>query len=704
MIWCIVRRKCPFFQRSIVAVLFLLAGFLLPGVGAPAFGQEAEEAAAATKAVASTSEKPGLIPTAHFAGRQALWNTKLSDEGKYVSYFQDFQGRLELIVIAIDENKMVKRVRFSEGSRILSYQWIGEEKLLFHIAKPFFTGISFGERTSVAWMSLDKGGINYVVPNGAKFYQDLVHVSQDGSHVLIAHRGDGRFWYPGVYRYELEGNSEPVQLEEPRKDVWQWVSDEQGTIRLGLGWRKKKLSIWYRAGAGEELARIAKIKQGDEQGFFDVLQIVSGSNTGYVLDEGENGRVGVRLFDYSKREVVETFYENPDWDIETLWIEDGEPIAAFYTDDRDQVVWFSKEDERAFKRLQTALPKMQIGVVARTKSGDRMLVRASNESDPGVLYLYDRETRRLDEFAQYRPEVDFRKLAAPTAFTYKARDGTDIRAYLTLPKGREAKSLPLILLPHGGPFGIRDQLVYNDEVQFLANRGYAVIQPNFRGSGGYGDAFYDLGVGQVGRGMQDDIDDAMDWAVKEGIADPNRVCVVGGSYGGYAALWAVLRNPERYRCAASWAGVTDWDKMLSYDRRVLTRKAGKRWTAKIEGDDKELDLKDVSPYKLARNLNRPVLLAHGTDDKNVPFKQFETMQKAAKKAPVKPTTLVIEGEGHSFYEMESKKKWYDALDTFLAEHNPADQLNAEGNLVVPEAKKDETMFSEIDLPKSSTKE
>ena len=182
-----------------------------------------------------------------------------------------------------------------------------------------------------------------------------------------------------------------------------------------------------------------------------------------------------------------------------------------------------------------------------------------------------------------------------------------------------------------------------------------MIQPNFRGSGGYGTAFYDLGNGEVGRGMQDDLDDAMDWAVAEGIADPSRVCVVGGSYGGYAALWAVLRNPERYRCAASWAGVTDWDRMLSYDRRYLTRKAGKRWSAKIEGDDEEFDLKDVSPYRLGRNLNRPILLAHGTEDDNVPFKQYEQMMRSLRKAQVEPVTLVIEGEGHSFSKEESEK-------------------------------------------------
>jgi dipeptidyl aminopeptidase/acylaminoacyl peptidase len=463
-------------------------------------------------------------------------------------------------------------------------------------------------------------------------------------------------------------------------DVFNWIADEGGTVRLGLGYRNRRLNIYYRENDQAEFERIARIKRGDAETFFEAIQIITGTSRGYVLEENDDGKVGVRIFDYATREVVETFYEHPEWDIEDVWLEDGEPIAAFYTDDSRKVVWFNEDDQRVYDELTSAILDRRVWVTSRSKNGERLLVWAGNEADPGVLYLYDRKNKSLKELAQYRPEVNFQYLARPQPFTYQARDGTDIRGYLTLPKGREAKGLPLIILPHGGPFGIRDTLSYNDEVQFLANRGYAVIQPNFRGSGGYGSSFYELGNGEVGRGMQDDLDDAMEWAVREGIADPSRVCVVGGSYGGYAALWAVLRNPERYRCAASWAGVTDWDRMLKYDRRYLTRRAGKRWSAQIEGDD-DFDLKDVSPFRLAKGLSRPVLLAHGTADDNVPFKQYEQMVKAARKAPVPLTTLVIEKEGHGFSKKESEQQWYDALDAFLAKHNPADQIDANGELL-----------------------
>ena len=177
--------------------------------------------------------------------------------------------------------------------------------------------------------------------------------------------------------------------------------------------------------------------------------------------------------------------------------------------------------------------------------------------------------------------------------------------------------------------------------------------------------------GQIGRKMQDDLDDAMDWAVAEGIADKSRVCVVGGSYGGYAALWAVTRNPERYRCAASWAGVTDWRNMLKYDRRYLSRSTNKRWRSEVLGEAEIKTLDEVSPMRLGATLSRPVLLAHGDKDARVPFKQFKQMRDAAEDTG-KLTLLHIEGEGHSFSEKENEKAWYDALIAFLAMHNPAD--------------------------------
>ncbi len=680
------------FFRSIFVLALALASSV-------AFAQEPSSSESAE--AVSASDVPPLIPTQYFAGRNALWNSQLSPDGQTMSYFERTNDGVRMQVASPQTGEPIDGIRFARGTLVDWTRWVSDDKMLIKTSAIAIRGNYYVRVTRLLIAYPKEGTFDFLVEDQRGFNGgNVLHVSEDGEHALIAHRGDGRMWQPSVFRYELKKGGEVTKVLEPKYDVSTWIADDNGVVRLGMGWRGRRLLIFYRENDGDDFKRVARIKPGDQESYFDAIQIISGSNRGYVLDENDEGRVGLRVFDYATREVVETFYEHPNWDIEDVWIEDGKPLAAFYTDDRSQIVWFDDEYKQAYEKLQAVLGDRDLWIVSRSENGKQMLVWAGNEADPGVLYFYDEDAKSLKELAQYRPKIDFRKLAKPKAISYTARDGTDIRAYLTLPKGREPTKLPLIILPHGGPFGIRDQLSYNDEVQLLANRGYAVLQPNFRGSGGYGTDFYDLGVGQVGRGMQDDLDDAMDWAVAEGIADPARVCLVGGSYGGYAALWGVLRNPDRYRCAASWAGVTDWTRMLKYDRRVLTRKAGKRWTAKIEGDE-DLNLKDVSPYRLAKNLNRPVLLAHGTLDDNVPFKQFEQMTKAAKKAPSQLTTLVIEGEGHSFSTAANEQKWYDALDQFLAEHNPADQVDENGELKPIAAPEGSSIFREIELPTSS---
>ncbi|MEO0700027.1 MAG: alpha/beta fold hydrolase, partial [Pseudomonadota bacterium] len=425
-------------------------------------------------------------------------------------------------------------------------------------------------------------------------------------------------------------------------------------------------------------------KPGNPEAFFTAVRLKAGSDAGYTLTRGASGRLGLHRFDFANLQSLEAIYESPGSDADGVWYKSGEPKAVFYTDEAQQMVWFDPAQRSLHAELKAALGGDAVQLAYRSVSRDnqRRLIAAGNASDPGVLYFFDQATMAIKELAELRPDLDYRQLAAPDPIGFTARDGVEIRGYLTLPRGREARGLPLVIMPHGGPFGVRDTLRYNDWVQLLANRGYAVLQPNFRGSGGYGEAFFDRGRGEVGRAMQDDLDDAMDWAVAEGVADPDRVCLVGGSYGGYAALWGVLRNPERYRCAASWAGVTDWDRMLKFDRRYLTRDAQKRFQAKIEGDN--ANLAEVSPLRLAKRLSRPVLLAHGTRDPNVPFTQFEQMAKATKDAPVVPTKLIVHAAGHSFTTERHHKEWLDALDRFLARHNPADQVDETGAFREPD--------------------
>jgi dipeptidyl aminopeptidase/acylaminoacyl peptidase len=662
-------------QRIVRTGLALAAGLTL----AAGFAAAAQDAAQTPPAATPLELPPPQIPIKDFAGRSAFWDGKLSPDGTRFSYLRRKDGDTQFIIADIETRKLIRAFATDPSDQFEWYTWVTDEKLLFSVST---AGTFLGEDvryTRLILVDVPTGTMSRLFGRTDVVEGDnVIHYAEDGSYILVSIQ-QSVYDYPSVVRHELKPSGKVSTVQQSREGVWNWTADNNGVVRMGTGWLDGRLKVYYRADGASDMKLVARLKEGDNapDRYWDPVQILGGSDEGYVLSEGETGRVGLRRYNFATRTMVETVYEHPDWDIDAVTLKDGRPYAAYYTADRDEVHYFDPAVRKQHTALRKALGDVEVWVPSRAKDGARMLVYAGNESDPGVLYMYEPAAKILKEMAQYRPALDFQKLARPKPMQYSARDGAVIRGYLTLPRGREAKGLPLIIMPHGGPYGIRDKLAYNDEVQLLANRGYAVLQPNFRGSGGYGEAFFELGTGQIGRKMQDDLDDAMDWAVKQGIADPARVCVVGGSYGGYAAMWAVLRNPERYRCAASWAGVTDLEKQLRYDSQSFSRGGFKRWRDRVRGAG-VAEVKTVSPMGHADKLNRPLLLAHGTKDIVVPFNQYNMFEKATRTAPVKPETLVIKDEGHSFSTAENEQQWYEALTGFLAKHNPPDAVAAAG--------------------------
>lgn len=624
---------------------------------------------------ASLEAAPPLIATKDFAGRSAFISFDMSPDGSTLAVRRTVGGREQVLLIDTVTKRTKGRFQLPNNQWVESLQWAGNEKLLSTVRiLSDFEGFPIVRSRLFVHNLANDTSFMLEASRMALWGGEPIFVADDGSYALISVQRYGHS-YPSVYRYPLEPGAERERIVKSKKGVWDWYADDAGVVRLGMGWRNKRLRVHYRDDADAEFKLIARIKPGEETSrYWSVVKLVSGSDKGYVLEEGDNGRVAVKVFDYTLGQSIETFYENPEWDVEALWLDrEGQPLAALYTDDRPQIVWFNEADGQLHEAILSALGMESLSVITQSRNREKALLWAGSEADPGAYYLFNPKAKTVDVFANARPDLDFRLLTRPKPVRYTARDGLEITAYLTLPLGIEPGNLPLIILPHGGPYGVRDMLVYSDEVQFLANRGYAVLQPNFRGSDGYGDAFFDKGRGEIGRGMQDDLDDAMDWAVAEGIADPARVCVVGASYGGYAALWAALRNPERYRCAASFAGVTDLPGQVRYDQGYFTREAGERWKRLLEGEV-DFDLETVSPVYHASSLARPVLLVHGKQDRIVPFSQFERFVEASSNSPLPPTTLIMEDEGHSFSAAENEQAWYDALEEFLMAHNPSDRL------------------------------
>lgn len=680
-------------SRAFACCIVLSSGVL----SAQPIGGGTEQATAARPeteiaATATPDENgiPRLIPTEAFTSRNALFDAQISPDGSAFAYQIHDDGRTRIAILDADTKKTLQIVDMGERGRMVWFRWAGNRRLIYS-TRSFQSIIQlFVPTTRLMVFDLDTRKASFVgLPNQGSKGDTVIYTDPAGQFVLLSLVEKGSYG-PSVFRFQLDGTGETTaQLVEARKSgIDEWWADNDGVVRLGMQRvGSKKAAFHYRSRAGQPLVQIAKLRR-DDQAFdaWDVLSIRSGSDTGYALVEDKRGLNVLHKFDYRTGLAGEVVYASDTWSIEdAVFDSQGLLTGASFTDDFPRTHWLDPDIARTQERLESALGEGRVRIVSRSDSG-RMLVWHGGAHDPGVLYIYTPAQSRLETYAELRPELDFKQLASPKASEYLARDGTRIRAYVTLPKGREAKALPLIIMPHGGPYGIRDTLAFNDDVQLLANRGYAVVQPNYRGSGGYGEAFEKLGDGQIGRKMQDDLDDAMDWAVAQGFADPRRVCVVGSSYGGFAAMWAVIRNPERYRCAASWAGVTDFEAQLKFDRSYFSRRNARRWQERIEGTERPFTLDDVSPAKQAARLTRPLLIAHGKRDRVVPFSQFTMMRDALKKAGISRDlyrTLAIEDEGHSFAERDNETLWSDALLRFLANRNPSD-VNVPG-LYPPDA-------------------
>lgn len=652
-------------QRQTLAGL----GLILALTASPLWGE-------APSATPPAEAPPPKIPTLALAKDSGISTMKLSPDGKLIALRSTTKDSTSIAVLDAATKDVLHRLALPQQNNLEWFRWAGNGKLLFSLSTPT---VSFGEEARLSrlfFYDLATKAMPFIGrPDMGLEGDDVLFVDPAGEYLLLAMQRT-IYDYPSVWRFAL--TEKPIkgvkEVQRPTQGIWEWFADDAGIVRMGMAFAGGKVRVLYRAKPDDPLREIAKITEDNaDDKVWDVLRITSGSDEGLVLKPDDNGRIAVRKFNYATRQVGEVIYAAPGWDVdEALTDKDGKLLAAFYTDDRDRAVWFEPKLKSLYARLEKAIPDQHVWIVSRADDDSRMLVWAGNEANPGQTFLFDAAKRSLDSFSAELPDLDRSLTASPKPIRYTARDGTAIYGYLTLPRGRPAKKLPLIVMPHGGPYGVRDKLEFDSTVQLLANRGYAVIQPNYRGSGGYGESFAELGAGQIGRAMQDDLDDAMDWAVKEGIADPARVCMVGASYGGYAALWAAIRNPERYRCAVSFAGVTDWKKQLKYDANFFTRKGAKSWRTRIQGEDANFDLDVVSPVAQIARLTRPVLVTHGEDDSNVPFKQFLLLRDAATKAGKPIETLTFAGEGHGFADDANEARYLDAIEAFLAKHNPAD--------------------------------
>jgi dipeptidyl aminopeptidase/acylaminoacyl peptidase len=345
---------------------------------------------------------------------------------------------------------------------------------------------------------------------------------------------------------------------------------------------------------------------------------------------------------------------------------DGRLLAIGYVTDRPRLHFFDAAEQSLQAGIDRALPGRTNRFVSSDRDERYSILHSSGDTSPPRYFLFDHEQKRLDFLFSAYPELDGVELAPMQPIQYEARDGLVIPGYLTLPVGAGEAPFPLIVHPHGGPWA-RDVWGWDPVVQFLASRGFAVLQPNFRGSNGYGTEFEERGYGNWGLEMQDDVTDGARWLIEQAIADPDRIGIYGASYGGFTALRALQKEPDLFRAGASFAGVTDIPTLLADDRAYwgmlddMEQLVGDRWS------DRE-QLAAVSPARNADQIRAPVLVAHGTEDWRVHVKQAHAMADALESAGVEVEAHIYYGEVHGFIDERNKIDFYTKLADFFERH------------------------------------
>jgi dipeptidyl aminopeptidase/acylaminoacyl peptidase len=448
-----------------------------------------------------------------------------------------------------------------------------------------------------------------------------------------------------------------------------WIVDRNGVARVLVVSAEGRLRTHYRAGPDAPWQKLDEFSQLEQR--WTPLAVADDDKTLLVADRRTRDKAAIVSYDPATHTFGAVLAEHPQVDLNNLILStDGSPVGVRFEADRHGVAWFDEGLARLQAIVDKGLPNT-INVLNWSRDRERVVVYAYSDVLPGSFYLLDTRAGKMEWLVDVAPQIRPRDMSAMRPVHYAARDGLDIPAYLTLPKDGPEKNLPMVVVVHGGPWVAGQTWRFSSEAQFLASRGYAVLQPNFRGTTRYGWKHFSSSFGQWGLAMQDDITDGVKWAIEQGIADPGRVCIYGASYGGYATMMGLAKDPDLYRCGVNYAGVTDIDLYLNATWTDYSQSDYLRYTAQVYVGDSKRDaerIKATSPVEQAHRIKVPVLMAYGASDRRVPIEHGQYMRAAMEKNGLKPVWITADGEGHGFNDMKNLRIFYDAMSEFLEQN------------------------------------
>ncbi len=597
------------------------------------------------------------IPLKDFFKNPKKSGYQISPDGKYISYLGPYKKRMNIFVRPIDSEK-AKRITKVTDRDLGGYFWKSGSRLVY------LKDNAGDENFHLYAVNADGSGLKDLTPfEGVK--ADFVDVLEDNDNeMLIQLNKDNREFFD-VYRLNIN-TGELTKIAQNPGNITGWITDHDGKLRVATTTDGTKSSLLYRETETDTFVSVitTNFKESINPLFFDF----DNKNLYVTSNLGRDKAAIVKMNPQTGAELS-VLFEHSDVDAGGLFYSHKRKVltAITFTTWKKYRKFLDGPTLEMFENLGTLLPGYEIAISSSTKDEDTHIIRTYSDKTLGAYYLYTFSSNKLVPIGEVSPWLKEAEMAAMKPISFRTRDGLVINGYLTLPVGVDAKNLPVVINPHGGPWA-RDNWGFNPEVQFLANRGYAVLQLNFRGSTGYGRQFWEMSFKQWGLNMQNDITDGVKYLIKQGIADPKRIAIYGASYGGYATLAGITYTPDLYAAAVDYVGVSN---LLSFMQTIPPY-----WKPYLEmmhemvgNPDTELELlKTASPVFHVDQIKTPLFVAQGAKDPRVNINESNQIVEALKKRGVAVEYMVKKNEGHGFQNEENQFDFYKAMEKFLAKH------------------------------------
>jgi dipeptidyl aminopeptidase/acylaminoacyl peptidase len=611
--------------------------------------------------MSSATNSINTIPLEDFFKNPEMSSFQLSPNGKHISYMKPWEDGDRMMNVYVKEINSEKEIRITSASErsLYGYFWINDSRIAYIQDK------GGDENIHIYAVDIDGGNDIDLTPFDniqARITDDL----EDDPNFMLVALNQRNPQIHDVYRLNVNSGDLEMIAENPG-NISGWVTDNDGKLRLATTSDGVNTSLLYRENESDEFKSILTTNFKETVAplyfTFDNKELYVASNRG-------RDKAAIFKFDLNTAKEGKLIFENSEVDVYGLMRSKKRKVitGVSYTTDKRQMQFFDEWRESLQATLEGKLKGVEVAISQFSKDETKAIVVTYSDRSRGTYYYYDINADELVKLAELSPWLDENDMAEMQSISYKSRDGLTINGYLTLPKNyKKGDKLPIVVNPHGGPWA-RDNWGFDPQVQFLANRGYGVLQMNFRGSTGYGREFWEISFKQWGKTMQDDISDGVLWLIDEGIADSERIAIYGASYGGYATLAGLTFTPDLYACGVDYVGVSNIFTLL--ETLPPYWELGRQMMYEMIGDpetEKDL-LKAASPLFHVDKIKAPLFVAQGANDPRVKQAEADQIVEALESRGIDVPYMLKEDEGHGFYNEENQFDFYREMEAFLSKH------------------------------------